>query len=112
MLIGYRRCGDFRGGHDRYRCGLNHDHRGRRRGVGGGLTTMTFRTVVDAVGVHKGYASEQERHAKSQCGGFKSVFRDYHYSLGWFGLAEKYLAERGSVIEDTVTMRRECLYTR
>src|SRR5580693_3592469 len=111
MLIGYRRCGDSRGGHDRYRSGLNHDRRGRGRGVGGGLATMAFRTVVDAVSVHKGYASEHERYAKSQCGGFKSVFHN-HYSLGWFGLAERCLAERGSVTEDTVTMRRERLSTR
>ena len=80
MLIGYRRGSCFRDRHDNYRGGLSHDHRGRRRGVGGGLTAMTFRTVVDAVRVHKGYASEQERYAKSQCGGFKSVFHDDHYS--------------------------------
>jgi hypothetical protein len=112
MLSGYRRGGDFRGRHDRYRGRLNHDHRGRRGSVGGGLTAMTFRTVVDPVGISEGYASEKDRYAKSQCGGFKSVFHEVHCSLGRFRLSGEVWLSGGSVIEDTVTMRRERLSTR
>jgi hypothetical protein len=88
MLMGYRRGDDFRGRHDRYRSWLNHDDRGRGRWGGrSGLTAMTFRALVNAVGgrVSNDYASEKYCYAKRQCGGFKSVFHDEQ--TPWVGSA-------------------------